>query len=239
VKAYIYYQGTFHKDFEIQQWSENFIALNLDPNIAGVDDQSNVTLVIQRQDGQQTSKSGYKFYAARSSMLLPMIPKSHFSLSQFRPDQSTVQTWKPTYTSASSAAVVPNLAGLSAEVHWDITADPNGSIVGGKDDYDFGSLHSSFVVDSAMLEWRNLSCTDSNYNVLGTSKDNWALDWYGNSGLQVSWQAQVCQPNPGGCGGGPIVQNDCFQGPPESNYGVDVWVTGPRGLDPWTGKPLS
>ena len=238
-KAYIYYQGTFHEDFQIQLWNENFIALSLDPNLTGVDDQNDVTLVIQRNDGQQTLKTGNKFYAARSTVLLKMIPKTHFSLSQFRPDQSTVLDWKSTYTSGSSASVIPNLPGLSAEVHWDITTDPNGAIVGGKDDYDFSGLHSSFAIDSGMLEYRNLMCTDPNYNQLKASNDNWSLDWYGNAGMQVSWQAQTCSPNPGGCGGGPIVQNDCFLSPPESNYGVDVWVTGPRGVDPWTGKPVS
>jgi hypothetical protein len=238
-KAYIYYQGTFHENLEIQQWSENFIALNVDPNLAGVDDQSNVTLVIQRDDGQQATKGGYKFYAARNTVLLPQIPKKDFSLDQFRPDQSVIQSWKPTYTSASSGSVTPNLPDLSAEVHWDIATDANGSVLGGKDNYDFSAIHSTFVLDSAVLEWRSLSCTDPNYNQFKTSSDNWGIDWSGNSGLQVNWQGQVCQPTPGSCGGGGIFQTDCFVNSPESNYGVDVWVTGPRGLDPWTGKPLS
>ena len=30
-KAYIYYQGTFHEDFQIEEWSDNWIKIHLDP----------------------------------------------------------------------------------------------------------------------------------------------------------------------------------------------------------------
>lgn len=237
VKAYIFYKGTFHQDFQIQQWSDNFIALDIDPSLTGVDDQNSLTLVIQRADGQQTSKSGYSFYAVRDTVLLKPIPQQYFGLNRFRPDQSVIQNWTPTYTSASSAAVTPNLAGLSAEVHWQLTTDASGNILGGSDLYDFSHLHSTFALDSASMEWVDLSCTDPNYNQFAASKSNWSINWYGAADVQVSWQGQVCQNTPGSCGG--AFQGDCFANPPETNYGVDVWVTGPRGLDPWTGKPGS
>lgn len=236
-KAYIYCQGTFREDFQIQQWTDNFIQLSLDQNISGVDDQNNVTLVLQRDDGKQWTKSSYKFYAARQTVLLSPIPQGDFSLNQFRPDQSVIQTWKPTYTSASSPSVVPNLPGLSAEVHWDITTDAKGNVLGGDDLYDFSHLHSTFALDSTQLEWRDLSCTDPKYNQFVASKNNWSIDWYGPSGIQVGWQGQVCNPSWGTCGNG-ITTSECFATAPESNYGVDVWVSGPRGLDPWTGKPV-
>jgi hypothetical protein len=238
-KAYIYYQGTFREDFQIQQWTDNFIQLSLDQNISGIDDQNNVTLVIQRDDGKQWTKNNYRFYAARQTVLLSSIPQSDFSLNKFRPDNAVVSSWTPTYTSASSASVVPNLPGLSAEVHWDITRDPKGAPLGGQDNYDFSHLHSTFALDSTSMEWRDVSCTDPNYNQFATSKNNWSVDWYGNSGVQVSWQGQVCNNTWRSCGTGWPVKSDCFELAPESNYGVDVWVTGPRGLDPWTGKPTS
>ena len=238
-KAYIYYQGTFREDFQIQQWTDNFIQLNLDQNIGGVDDQNNVTLVLQRDDGKQWTKSSYKFYAARQTVLLSSIPRSDFSLNKFRPDNAVVTSWTPTYTSASSASVVPNLPGLSAEVHWDITRDPKGAPLGGQDNYDFSHLHSTFSLDSAVIEWRDVSCTDPNFNQFATSKNNWSIDWYGNSDVQVSWQGQVCNNTWRSCGTGWPVKSDCFEQMPESNYGMNVWVTGPRGIDPWTGKPTS
>jgi hypothetical protein len=233
-KAYIYYQGTFHEDFKIEEWSDNGIKLHLDPNLAGVDDQVNLTLVVQRADGQQASKSGYKFYAARETVQLQSIPKSYFALDSFRPDIATFQNGLTSvYTSGSSASVKPNLAGMSAEVHWD-GVDPTKS---GDDLYDFSHLHSSFGLDSASMTYLNISCTDSDYNRLVTSSSQWEIDWYGNNGVRVRWQTQSCAYKPGSCGG--AFQGDCFVFPGESNYGLNVWVSGPRGLDPWTGKPAN
>ena len=153
-KAYIYYQGTFHEDFQIEEWSNNWIKLHLDAKLTGTDDQNNLTLVVQRADGKQTSKGGYKFYAARETLLLKQIPQRNFSLFKFRTDQLTIENWKPTYTSGSSPNVVPNMSGLSAEVHWNLTMGPNDAIVGGKDIYDFSHLHSTFVLSNALLEWK-------------------------------------------------------------------------------------
>lgn len=237
-KAYIYSQGVFREDFQIEQWSDNWIKLSIDPKLTGIDDQDNVTLVIQRQDGKQASKSGFRFYAARETILLPSIPQRYFSLNRFRLDNSVTNSWKPTYTSGSSAAIVPNLPGLSAEVQWSLTTDPNGTIVGGSDLYDFSHLHPTFALHDALMEWKDVSCdTDgSDYEFAG-SNDNWGIDWYGNAGVKVTWQGQTCNPKPGSCGGS--FQHDCFVNAPETNYGVDVWVTGPRGIDPWTGKPTA
>jgi hypothetical protein len=233
-KAYIYYQGTFREDFQIQEWNDNWIKLSLDQNIGGVDDQNDVTLVIQSNDGKQWTKSGYRFYAARRTVLLAQIPQSDFSLSHFRPDNSVTQSWKPTYTSGSSPSVIPNLPGLSAEVHWDITTDSANKLVGGNDLYDFSHLHSTFALDSGLMEWKDVSCTDPDYDQFAASKNNWSIDWYGASGVQVSWQGQVCKYTPGSCGG--AFQGDCFTNTPESNYGINVWVNGPRCIDPWTGQ---
>lgn len=235
-KAYIYYQGTFRQDFQIQEWNDNWIKLSLDQNIRGIDDQNDVTLVIQTNDGKQSTRKGYRFYAARQTVLLTQIPQSAFSLNHFRPDNSLTQSWKPTYTSGSSPSVVPNLSGLSAEVHWDITTDSAGSLVGGNDLYDFSHLHPTFALDSALMEWKDVSCTDPNYNRFAASSNSWSIDWHGASGVQVSWQGQICKNTPGSCGG--AFQGDCFANTPESNYGINVWVTGPRGIDPWSGKSL-
>src|SRR4051812_19199603 len=152
-KAYVYYQGSFHEDFQIEEWSDNWIKLHLDPKLTGVDDQNNLTLVLQRDDGKQTSKGGYKFYAARDTILLKQVPQRYFSLNKFRPDQSTIQNWKPAYTSGSSPNIKPNLQGLSAEVHWDLTTDPNDVITGGNDIYDFSHLHSTFALSNTQMEW--------------------------------------------------------------------------------------
>jgi hypothetical protein len=110
--------------------------------------------------------------------------------------------------------------------------------VGGSDIYDFSHLHSTFGLENALMEWEDVSCDPSNY-VFASSKDNWGIDWYQNTGVKITWQGQTCNPKPSSCGGVGPFQGDCFTSPPETNYGVDVWVTGPRGLDPWTGKPTA
>ena len=232
-KAYIYLQGTFRADFQIQEWNDNWIKISLDQNISGVDDQNNVTFVIQNNDGKQWTRNGYRFYAARQAVLLSKIPQNDFSLNHFRPDDSLTRNWKATYTSGSSPSVVPNLPDLSAEVHWELISNSDNP-VGGKDMYDFSHLHSTFALDSALLEWKDLSCTDPNYNQFAASKNNWSIDWNGASGLQVSWQGQICKNTLHSCGG--AFQGDCFANVPESNYGINVWVVGPRCIDPWTGQ---
>jgi hypothetical protein len=233
-KVYVYYQGTFHLDFQIQEWNENGIKLSLDPNLKGVNDHDNLTLIVQRADGKQTSKGGFKFYAARDTLLLSQIPKPYFTLDHFRSDDAITKDWRPNYTSGSSASVTPNLPGLSAEVHWDLT-DNDGNPPAGDDLYDFSKLQGNFSLDSALLEWRDLSCTDPDFNQFVTSSNNWSVDWNGNSGVRVTWQGQQCNNAPGSCGG--AFQGDCFTGGVESNYGLNVWVTGPRGIDPWSGNP--
>jgi hypothetical protein len=235
-KVYIYYQGTFREDFQIQEWSDNWIKLSLDPNLKGVDDQDNLMLIIQREDGKQATKGGFRFYAARDTILLSAVSKQYFSLDHFRPDNALTNGWIPTYTSASSASVPPNMPGLTAEVHWDLETDSATTPVGGDDLYDFSKLHPTFQLDSASMQWADLSCTDPNNNQFASSKNNWDIAWNGNAGIKVTWQAQACNPTPGSCGGGWPFSTDCFVGPPTSDYGVDVWVTGPRGLDPWTGQ---
>ena len=63
--AYIYGMNGFQANLNIDFWSDNGIAAHLDPWLAGVLDQDNVTLVVAPAGTQPFNKSGYKFYAAR------------------------------------------------------------------------------------------------------------------------------------------------------------------------------
>ena len=63
--AYIFGTNGFKANLNIDYWSENGITAHLDPSLAGVLDQSNVTLVVAPAGKQQLQKSGFKFYAAR------------------------------------------------------------------------------------------------------------------------------------------------------------------------------
>jgi hypothetical protein len=63
--AYIFGVNGFKANLNIDFWSDNGITAHLDPWLAGVLDQDNVTLVVAPTGKQPFNKSGYKFYAAR------------------------------------------------------------------------------------------------------------------------------------------------------------------------------
>jgi hypothetical protein len=54
----------------------------------------------------------------------------------------------------------------------------------------FRHLHPSFVLDSAWIEWKDLVCASDHQ--FAASQNNWSINGYGDSGLQVGWQAQSC-----------------------------------------------
>src|SRR5205085_8956688 len=63
--AYIFGVNGFKANLNIDFWGDNGITVHLDPWLAGVLDQDNVTLVVAPAGKQPFNKSGYKFYAAR------------------------------------------------------------------------------------------------------------------------------------------------------------------------------
>lgn len=86
--AYIYGANGFRANLNIDFWSDNGITAHLDPWLAGVVDQDNVTLVVAPAGKQALQKSGYKFYAARG-MPAPdgsdqEVPLAYNSMSQSR-----------------------------------------------------------------------------------------------------------------------------------------------------------
>jgi hypothetical protein len=110
-KAYIYKGGTFRENLQIQEWHDNWLKLSFDSRISGVLDQDDVTLVIQRADGTQASKSGFRFRAVRSLVPLPMIPSRWVHLVTWSKDQ---KTFSPEYS--SPAIIEGKAAGPSAYV---------------------------------------------------------------------------------------------------------------------------
>jgi hypothetical protein len=63
--AYIFGGNGFRENLVIDFWSDRGITAHLNPSLAGVLDQSNITLVIAPAGRQAMQKSGFKFYAAR------------------------------------------------------------------------------------------------------------------------------------------------------------------------------
>lgn len=100
---------------------------------------------------------------------------------------------------------------------------------GNEDIYQLKELQPGFAPESASLAYRNIDCGEYTLHTEG----NFDLRWVGDE-LHVLWQGQSCVAKP--CGGS--FQPDCFQ-INGSLYAVDVRVIGPRGVDPWTGKPAA
>jgi len=235
-KVYLYKDlpkgSGFPLQFRVLEWHDNWIHLDLDWNLTGLFDQDNLTLVIQRADGKQTSKTGFKFYAAREEHLLHSIPQRAFSL--WGLTTANASAWKFTYNSPASATDGWGFQGMTTEVLWDEELpfmksgfDTANAPKAGRDVYDFSHLQPGFVPTDASLQWQSNVC----YAGTLVTSGNFNLTWQ-TSQLWVDWQGQNCAN--AGCGGS--FQPDCFS-VPNSLYGLDVWVEGPRGLDPWTGLP--
>lgn len=236
-KAWIYYTDQFHQDFQIQEWNDNGIKLNLNPNLRGLLDHDNLTLVVQRADGKQATKSGVKFHAARETQKLTIFPRDQFALWQFT--MSDTSHLSPQYASPSSVGTPdggqPGVPGYAAEVFW--TCSNCGAVKGrfvntymqGEEDvWKLEKLQPGFVLESYGLGHRDLDCS----GFAGIQKEgSFGLKLVGND-LHAQWQGQTCINN--ACGG--FGQPDCFDYS-GSNYFMNINVSGPRGVDPWTGKP--
>ncbi|HSR06458.1 MAG TPA: hypothetical protein VLM42_04860, partial [Bryobacteraceae bacterium] len=98
----------------------------------------------------------------------------------------------------------------------------------GEDIYSFRELQPGFVATDASMAYANLQCPSGTLHTEGS----FGVRWVGDD-LHAQWQGQTCTTN--GCGG--FGQPDCFISPPGSNYALKIWVEGPLGVDPWTGKP--
>jgi hypothetical protein len=237
-KVYIYYQNTFHQEFQIQQWNDNGITLNLDPNLTGVLDQHNLTLVVQRADGKQATKSGFNFYAARATLRLTSFPRDQFALWQLT--LTDVSHLAPEYASPSAIGTPdggqPGIPGYAAEVFWTcgncFAKKGNFNNVymqGNQDVWKLERLQPGFAVRSYGMAHRDLDC--SGYSGMDR-EGSFGMKLVGNE-LHAQWQGQTCVNN--GCGG--FDQIDCFAYS-GSNYLINIELMGPRGVDPWTGKPL-
>jgi hypothetical protein len=235
-KVYIYKGATFREEFKIEEWHDNWINISLNPNLAGLLDQDNLTLVVQRADGQQASKGGYKFYAAREKQMLAEIPGRFFGLDKFNP--VNMSGWRDTYNSPPSRNDGYGFGRMSAEVQWiDLNMgfmsgpfDTANAPHAGTDIYDLNKLQPGFVPTDAYVQWQSVDCSVSSGTMVTAGQ--YSLQWQNGNQLWVTWQGQNCRNMR--CGG--AFQGDCFE-QPLANYGLNVWVEGPKDIDPWTGRP--
>lgn len=226
-KVYIYGTGKFQGNFNIKFWSDNSIALSLDESISGFPDLDNLTLVVQRSDGQQTQKSGFKFYAARQTVELKTIPTPWVTLATLT---SGFKTLNPEYSSPpTSDDGGPGPGAGSAYVSrffYGQKFDPSGRY----DHFYFKNLAPGWTTDSFQMFTYDLSCP---YTV--TWRQNfgtWSSGWDGDN-IYVGLSDTSCSGfNPASMILG--IPLNIYQNRTGSYYTLKVWVSGPRGLDPLT-----
>jgi hypothetical protein len=223
-KVYIYGTGSFQGNFNIKFWSDNSIALSLDPTISGYPDLDNLTLVIQRSDGKQAQKGGFKFYAARATVPLNTIPSSWVKLASLT---YGFKTMSAQYSSPPASDPGPGASGGASYVSRFFNGqkfDPTGQY----DVYDFGQLAPGWTTDSFQLNTYGQYCpyVITYRHTFGTFKGIW--DSRGNI---VVWLSDTT------CSGfnplSPFLTYN-YQNWTGSYYALQVWVNGPRGTDPFT-----
>lgn len=113
---------------------------------------------------------------------------------------------------------------------------PQSTPPSGTDIYDFSHLAPGFDVSYAQISWPDPGafCSSSTTSLVASSGNfggrwNGAQLWINWQGWNCNWNKQNC--NIWGC-------TDTFE-QPITDYAIDIFVEGPRGLDPWSGRPIS
>jgi len=231
-KAYLYKGGAFREDFQILEWHDNWIKLSLDPKVSGVLDQDDVTLVIQRADGTQASKSGFKFHAVRATAPLELIPSRWAHLVTWSQDN---KSFGPEYS--SPAIIDGKAAGPSAYVSRFVDGekfDPNAQAPDQQyDSYDFSGLAPGWSAKSAQLKTFPITCSDKLQPYITTYDETfgtWRTQWDGTT-LRVYLADATCSSFDAAM---PLVNKHNHTG---SYYQLVVVAYGPRCTNPLTGKP--
>ncbi len=260
-QVYLYGPGGLKAIFADSQhaplfWNDNSITVNLDPQLAGVNDADNVTLVVHRADiNKEVEKSGFKFYATRKTVPLNPIPLGAVALTN---DRYFHPQYNPSPASGSEyGALVSRFMHLhhdrpsgneSVDDGTPVPALPPGKdyrsesipffgsrldiqVLSG-DIFDLSHLAKGFETDSFSYSYwqpdpKSLCGAADDVGHTGDTYGNWKFEWSGDRMIRVVPQIAWCW------------DLEVFVGTyiKESQYALDVYVTGPRCLDPWTGQP--
>lgn len=248
--------GSFYGKFAIKYWSDNEIDVSLDESLTGFPDLNNITLVVERHDGQQTQKGGFNFYAARQWVPLTTIPQSWVTLDSFggfvcggssvnkcwatnysSPPPLPSTSWLPLYPGPATAPPGPSAA--SAYVSRRSNGLKNEGLgPSDYDYYDFSHLAPGWTTDPSDAQHQPQVNTYDEYCPAGggwtvtykQSFGTWSGQWDGNN-LEIGLSETSCSGfiAPG------FVNYQNISG---SYYALQVWVIGPRGTDPLTDQPV-
>jgi len=170
------YKAGLKLDFQILSWNDSGITVMLDPNLSGIQDQKNLTLVVQRADGKQTQASGFGFYAARNEVQLTVIPSVWVTLLPW--DSSDSRYASPI---ASQLFVPQSAKGSSNFVDRPVLAKSSG----GLDTYDFSQLPEGWLAETVSWTTYDEWCP----GVVTYKQDfgSWVVRCSVGNGFQFQW----------------------------------------------------
>jgi hypothetical protein len=249
----------------VLQWSPTQIEAVVQWGLTGVLDGWPDLIVVPPGGGTPGKFPNCRFYAQRQSVLLPNIPQQYAHLANEQVGDGTHGfgtmycagpypglgagrdlfpciafnygypldgiTNNPSYRGQTSTAVSNAVDRDGAQVKF----DP------GEDVYDFSYLAPGFVIDYFGVRWYTWSqsaCDDWRINeMVAGDTVNWSyqgrLDQYFQRGTQivVDWPVDYCTSYWLG-----LFKDFEYY---NSGYSLEVHVSGPIGVDPWTGQPTS
>jgi hypothetical protein len=172
-------------------------------------------------------KPGFKFFAARETVQLKSIPDLAIRLGA--PNDDWIASFRH------------GVPGLAVDVYRSATWDPQNPnehrpFAPGTDVFDFSILAAGFNVASAQIEHFDGS---PNQDVVISKSAGWNVVWEAN-GVRVDWGVAEIHPCFGGnCNDWQGQLHASLSGQVDNNYveasfyGLNVWVSGPRGVSPW------
>src|SRR6266700_306256 len=191
-------------------WSNTAIIATVDPQLRGEIDRDNITLVIEPAGGIPIQKSGFKFYAARETVLLQSIPERAVRFGEPFPKSG------PQYSIGALNTPSQLTPGMSADVIREslesvLVLHPT------SDYFDFSLMSPGFQAESLQF-----AQYDSGFGNNCESQGDWNMQWDGNN-IRVTLKVW-------GCNAGFLETN---LNSDYSLYSLSVWVSGPRGVNPW------
>jgi hypothetical protein len=207
----------------IEYWTDTAIVAAVDPGVSGEVDQDDVNLVVRTVASGQVQKGACKFYAARETVLLKSIPSSN------------VQFEKDSRTPGVSQFVSPVTDTPDWTLHVLRSSNSNYPFAyGGGDAFRIGPLAPGFVVqelDLGYVEMTEAQCKQKTLNGNFSKNGNWFTELDNSrkfSLATVFFGDQLCVDQGDG-------QAGSFRFEPQSysNYWLAVYVTGPKGVQPW------
>jgi hypothetical protein len=200
----VYLLGGFRKrpSFRIDHWQNDMISAVLDPEIGGETDKDGVILVIAPPGRNAVQMVGGYFTAAREVYKLDAIPADMITPNSWKPPAGEGEQGKTLYVGRFSAAQTLDIPPGLDTIHFD-------------------RLDPKSAPDSFELFPEEISLTDC--DSFG-KKGEYRAYWDANNNIAVNWAVSRCHRSPY-----LFIEAEDIN---VSGYGINVYVSGPRGLNP-------